>query len=195
MNKESSLLSIILKKKFLFILIIVALIIAIPVSVYHYGSETYTSYKSMNQLKEDVKQKQKDLDDIIEKNKKQAEANKKAATKPFFKIQGNEDVRTAYAPLFENIITIIKQYGIRIKSITYIESLPGDSLIKNGEGAYSGCQVDFVLVGYYKQFANFLNELDVYPYFISINKFKITPYQYDKRILIGEASIVFYSKK
>ena len=82
-----------------------------------------------------------------------------------------------------------------MKSITYIESIPGDNLIKNGEGAYSGCQVDFVLVGYYKQFANFLNELDAYPYFINVSKFKITPYQYDKRILIGDVSIVFYSRK
>ena len=196
MNKEdNNVIGTIIKRKLLFILIIVILLGIIPYACYSPISKAYSNYKSQDQLAEEIKKKQSELDDIVAENKRKTEAAKKATVKEFFKLQGNDDVRIAYAPMFENIITLIKQNGIRMKSISYINSLSDDNLIKNGGGAYNGCQVDFVLVGYYEQFANLINELDIYPYFISISKFKITPYQYDKRILIGEISIVFYSKR
>lgn len=195
MENENNIIGTILKRKWLFILIIVVLLVLIPYACFNPVKNAYTNYKSQGQLESEIKQKQKELDDIIAENKRKAEAAKKATVKEFFKLQGDEDVRIAYAPMFENIITIIKQNGIRMKSISYINTVDDDNLIKNGGGIYNGCKVDFELVGYYEQFANFLNELDIYPYFISVNKFDITPYQYDKRILIGKVSIVFYSKR
>ena len=195
MDNEKNIVALILKRKLLFILIIIALLVLIPYACYTPISKAYSNYKSQGQLTEEIDRKQSELDNIIAENKRKTEAAKKATVKEFFKLQGNDDVRIAYAPMFDNIIAIIKQNGIRMKSIRYNNTAENDNLIKSGGGAYNGCKVDFVLVGYYEQFANFLNELDIYPYFISVRDFKITPYQYDKRILIGEISIIFYSKR
>ena len=195
MENETSIISLIIKRKWLFLIIIITLLVLIPYACYTPISKAYSNYKSQGQLKEEIVNKQKELDNIISENKRKTEAAKKATVKEFYKLQGNDDVRIAYAPMFDNIIAMIKQNGIRMKAITYNNSAENESLIKSGGGAYSGCKVDFVLVGYYEQFANFLNDLDIYPYFISIKSFKVTPYQYDKRILIGEISIIFYSKR
>ena len=196
MDKDNnSTIGLIFKRKWLFILVIVALVVLIPVACTDPVKKAYSNYTSQDQLTEEIEAKQKELESIIAENKRKTEAAKKATVKEFYKLQGNDDVRIAYAPLFDNIITMIKQNGLRMKSIRYINSVPNDNLVQAGGGAYNGCQADFVLVGYYEQFANFLSELDLYPYFISVNSFKVTPYQYDKKILIGEISIIFYSKR
>ena len=195
MDKENNTLVLVLKRKILFIVVILIMVPAIIYACSKPVTSAYENYKSQDQLSDEISKKQRELDNIIAENKRKTEAAKKATVKEFFKVQDDDDVRISYAPVFDNIITLIKQNGIRMKSIRYNNTVDGDSLIKNGGGAYNGCKVDFVLVGYYEQFANFLNELDIYPYFISVNEFKITPYQYDKRILIGEISIIFYSKR
>ena len=154
-----------------------------------------SNIKATQQLKDDIAQKKKNLERIISDNKAKNEAAKKATVKDFYKVENpSGDPNTDLAPLFDNIITLIKENGLRMKSIQYSVP-PDDNLIKNGGGAYSGCKVDFRLVGYYPQFAAFLNELANYPYFINISEFKTEPYQYDKRILITDVSIIFYSKR
>lgn len=147
------------------------------------------------QLVKDIADKKAELERILNDNKMKSEASKKATVKEFYRVSGTGDIMTDFSPLFENIITMIKQNGLRMKSITYTVSPPDDNIVKNGGGAYSGCRVDFELVGYYNQFLTFLNELDLYPYFININRFEVRPYQYDKRILITNLSIIFYSKR
>ncbi|MBQ7450724.1 hypothetical protein IJS77_04840 [bacterium] len=193
--KKNSKLIIFLKHQWLFLAIIIVLLILFPSVSVKPIEDLLSNQKSLTTLKEEVEAKQNELDSIKEANKRKAESAKKATVKDFFKITGSGDVRVTYAPMFENIITMIKQNGIRMKSIRYVKSIPNDNLVKKGGGVYNGCQVDFVLVGYYQQFADLLNEIDIYPYFISISKFKVTPYEYDKRILIADLSIVFYSKR
>ena len=155
-----------------------------------------SNIKAESQLKQDIELRKKDLERIISDNKAKNEAAKNATVKDFYKVESpSGDITTDLAPLFDNIITIIKENGLRMKSIQYTSSPSDDNLIKNGGGAYNGCKVDFQLVGYYPQFTAFLNELANYPFFITISEFKTTPYQYDKRILITDVSIVFYSKR
>ena len=184
-----------IKHQWLFLAIIIALLIAFPYSSVQPIKDLISNQNSVKELKQDVEAKKSELESIKENKKRKEDAAKKATVKEFFKIKGSGDVTVTYAPMFENIIAMIKQNGIRMKSIKYTKSIPNDNLVRMGGGIYSGCQVDFVLVGYYKQFADFLNEIDMYPYFISVNKFKIVPYQYDKKILIADVSIVFYSKR
>ena len=189
----------ILKKKAIFLALVVAIIAG---AVYFLGiaenapiPTAVKNYKAELTLKDEIVQKNKELEQILADNKEKSEASKKATVKEFYKIVNSGDVINQFSPMFDNIITFIKQNGLRMKSIKYISSPDDDTLIKNGEGAYSGCRVDFELVGYYPQFTQFLYDLDAYPYFINIKKFEITPYQYDKRILIANVSIIFYSKR
>lgn len=157
--------------------------------------EAMTKYKEVENIKTEVEQEKETLERILNENKTKAEATKSATVKEFYTVTGTKDIVDEFSPLFENVITLIKQNGLRLKSIKYVQNLEEDRLIKNGAGAYSGCQIDFELVGYYSQFLDLINGLLEYPYFISINKFEIEPYQYDKRILIANLSIVFYGKK
>ena len=155
----------------------------------------YNNQKDLKQLKIDVEAKKSDLNRILEEKKQKNEAAKKATVKDFYQISNIGDIVSDYTPMFDNIITMIRQNGLRMKSIKYTPNPTEDNLIKNGNGVYSGCRVDFVLVGYYPQFSTFLGDIENYPYFINVSKFEITPYQYDKRILIANVSIVFYSKR
>lgn len=156
---------------------------------------TIKNYQTEADLKQEIKDKTKTLEQIENDNKLKSEAAKKATVKEFFTTQGTGDITNDLAPMFENVITMIKQNGLRMKSINYKVSPQEDNLVKNGGGAYNGCKVDFELVGYYPQFTALLQELEMYPYFINISKFEVKPYQYDKRILITNMSIVFYSKR
>ena len=153
------------------------------------------NYKRQIDLSREVDQKKQELEQILNDNKMKSEASKKATVKDFYKVSGTGDIMTDFSPLFENIITMIKQNGLRMKSIKYTVSPQDDNLTKKGGTTYNGCKVDFELVGYYPQFTAFLNELSLYPYFVNIAKFEVKPYQYDKRILISNLSIVFYSKR
>ena len=192
----------IIKRKIILLLAVIAIFAgAIYVLFFIDGSmkapvpQIFSNIKAEQQLKDDIANRKKDLDRIISDNKAKNEAAKNATVKDFYKVENpSGDPNTDLTPLFDNIITIIKENGLRMKSIQYSVP-PDDNLIKNGGEAYKGCKVDFRLVGYYPQFAAFLNELENYPYFINISEFKTEPYQYDKRILITDVSIIFYSKR
>ena len=175
----------------LFVLLFVALVVMDKAPV----RNLISNYRSRQALISEIAEQKAELDRILEDNKRKKEASQKATIKEFYKISDSGDVKSDFSPMFENIITMIKQNGLRMKSINYNMSPEGDNLIKNGGGAYSGCRVDFELVGYYPQFTALLNDFDLYPYFISIGKFEVQPYQYDKRILIANISVVFYAKR
>lgn len=153
------------------------------------------NYSDIKTLKDDIAAKKQDLNRILEDKKQKNEAAKNATVKEFYKFSGTGDLVSDFAPVFDNIIAMIKQNGLRMKSIKNIPSPSEDNLIKSGGGAYNGCRVDFVLIGYYPQLVSLLNDLENYPYFINISKFEITPYQYDKKILIANISVVLYSKR
>ncbi len=201
MNKD--VLSNVIKKCGIYIVVLILVIIAsfyfivgIPVSSDAPLPASIENYKKEKQLVEEIKQKQSELNRILEDKKRKIEAAKKATVKDFYSVQNpSGDVVSEFAPMFDNIITMIKQNGIRMKSIKYNPNPIDDNLIKNGNSQYSGCRVNFELVGYYPQFVAFLNDINMYPYFINVSKFEIVPYQYDKRILIANVSIMFYSKR
>ena len=199
MNKETILN--ILKNNYLWIIVFVLAILA---SIYVLGiSEkpkapiraVYSNYKEEKRLIAEVEEQKRNLERILEDKQRKNEAAKNATVKDFYKATGSGDMMSEFSPMFENIITMIKQNGLRMKSIKYTSSPTDDNLLKNGGGAYSGYRVDFELVGYYPQFTAFLSDFSLYPYFINISKFEILPYQYDKRILIANVSIMFYSKR
>ena len=203
MNKDSSNLILdIIKRKWIFIFATAAIFIgAVYVLFFIDGSmkapipQIASNIKSEKQLKEDIEHRKKDLERIINDNKAKNEAAKNATVKDFYKVENpSGDINTDLTPLFDNIITLIKNNGLRMKSIQYTSSPGDDNLIKNG-GVYDGCKVDFQLVGYYPQFSAFLNDLANYPFFINIAEVQTKPYQYDKRILITDVSIIFYSKR
>lgn len=192
MNKE--ILNILAKKW----IIILAAVTVLGVVIYYSiepANKVYTNIRNESTLKKEIEQKNKDLANIIEDNKRKNEAAKTATVKDFFKIDETESIEEGFSPMLDNIVTYIKQEGLRIKSINNTPNPSDDNLLKNGMGAYSGSKVDFELVGYYPQFDALLSDLENYPYFISVNKFEITPYQYDKRILIANVSVVLYSKR
>ena len=155
-----------------------------------------SNYKKEKQLITDIQEKKEQLERILADKQRKLEAAKKATVKDFYKVQSpTNNTETDFAPMFDNIITMIKQNGIRMKSIKYEPNIESeDNLVKNGNMQYKGCKVNFVLVGYYPQLTALLNDINAYPYFINVSKFEIEPYQYDKRILIAKVSVTFYSK-
>lgn len=192
----------ILKNNIIFIALFILALIGV---VYFLGISTspeapilkvVENFNSNKKLVEDIENQKQTLEKIIQDKKLKQEASKKATTKEFYRItKSGNDLIDDFSPMFDNVITMIRQNGLRMKSIKYINSPSDDILLRNGGGAYKGYKVDFKLVGYYTQLTQFLSEIKTYPYFINLAKFEIIPYQYDKKILIADVSIVFYSKR
>lgn len=197
MNKDTILN--ILKKNVVFILLFV---LAVGAVIYFVGLSqnpkapiiTYLSnIEDEKKLDEEIASLERERDHIKEELKRKNEEAKEKMVKDFYPSSGSGDSMNDFSPMFDSIVSMIKQNGLRMKSID-TPSPNDDNIIKNGGGIYNGYRADFVLIGYYPQFTAFINDLSLYPYFINLAKFDVTPYQYDKRILIAEVSIVFYSK-
>lgn len=196
MNKET-IISII-RTNIMFIFLFVAVIGTAGYFMVSPIKAVFTNYKAEKTIIADIESKKQELEQILEDKKLKSEAAKNATVKDFYKSSGSEDMMNDFSPMFDNIISMIKQNGLRMKSIKYTpytQSSTDDNLIKNGEGAYNGYKVDFELIGYYPQFTSFLSDFSTYPYFINLSKFEILPYQYDKRILIANVAITFYTKR
>lgn len=197
-SNDSVIVSILKEKAIFLVFILVAFGLGVYVLGFYENAPIPAIFKNISEEKKlisEIEQKKKELARIQEENKTKNEAAKKATVKEFFKIQTITDTTTEFSPMFENVITMIKENGLRMKSIKYITTPTDDNLIKNGGGAYNGTRVDFELIGYYPQFKAFLEDLNNYPYFINIKTFEVKPYQYDKKIIITNLAIIFYAKR
>ena len=199
MNKDA-ILSILRKN----IILIIAFVAVIGAAIFFVGFSQspkapvlalINNIEEEKKLDEEISSLEMERDRIKEELQRKNDEAKEKMVKDFYPSTDSGDLMSEFSPMFDNIIAMIKQNGLRMKSIEYTASPSDDNIVKNGAGVYNGYKVDFQLVGYYPQFTAFINDLSLYPYFINLAKFEVVPYQYDKRILIAQVTIVFYSKK
>ena len=100
----------------------------------------------------------------------------------------------SFAPLFELVLTLAQQNGVRIRSIDYNYS-PADDVISMAKiEGYNTCQLDMVLVGSYSEIQNFFRAVLKEQYVTNLAEVELTPWEKDKKILIAKVKLNLYTR-
>lgn len=140
----------------------------------------------------------KDLNNSIELiKKKQIEEmeNNIKETKSVYEpeIKSGDDL--SYGGLLETILNLAKQSGLKTKTVEF-KPIPESDLIKtNHSSTHNATLLTAQMAGTYTELQNFLREIYRHRYIMSINELKVSPYEFDKKILIIDISLGLYSRK
>ena len=100
----------------------------------------------------------------------------------------------SFAPLFELVLTVAQQSGIRIHSIDYNYSPVGDKIFDAKIPGYNAAELAITAVGTYTEFQTFFKSVIKEPYVSNFAEMEITPWDRDKKILINKFKLRLYTK-
>ncbi len=156
------------------------------------ASEHVESVKKLDEQKrtlEDMKTKMAQSD-------KDAEKNKKALVKKFYKpIERGLDAEAVIATEFAEILEVIRINSIKVRSIKYDYNPQDDNFVRNVPSEYHVARLNLEMISTYKNFENFLKELYKHEHFLDISNIEIVPYQKDKKILLIKFQLKLYAQK
>ncbi len=116
------------------------------------------------------------------------------------KVYETEDIQfgtgASFSKPFETMINIAKDSKIRIKSIQYAydKQAASDPLVAADIKGFNICEMTITSVGTYSQIKAFLSGVLAQPYLIRLPEITLTPWGYDKSILIANFKITLYTK-
>lgn len=155
-------------------------------------SQIQTDYKAQSSALADSERKLQDLKDAA----KRKEAENENIQKIFFKpISEGLDTEAAIADEFGEILQIVRENKIKMRSVKYDYDPQDDNFVKNAGNRYQVCRVTAEMIASYSNFANFLRELYKHEHFLEISKIEIAPYEKNKRILLISLQIKLYAQR
>ena len=156
-----------------------------------------------NMAKQRLETSTQELEDMriqYERSKQLFEAKQKNGVAADKKVYETEDIQfgtgASFSKPFEIMINIAKDSKIRIKSIKYaydkqaatdpltVAEIKGDNI----------CEMAITAVGTYSQIKAFLSGILAQPYLVRLPEITMTPWGYDKSILIADFKITLYTK-
>lgn len=155
-------------------------------------SQIQTDYKAQSSALADSERKLQDLKDAA----KRKEAENENIQKIFFKpISEGLDTEAAIPDEFGEILQIVRENKIKMRSVKYDYDPQDDNFVKNAGNRYQVCRVTAEMIASYSNFANFLRELYKHEHFLEISKIEIAPYEKNKRILLISLQIKLYAQR
>lgn len=155
-------------------------------------SQIQTDYKAQSSALADSERKLQDLKDAA----KRKEAENENIQKIFFKpISEGLDTEAAISDEFGEILQIVRENKIKMRSVKYDYDPQDDNFVKNAGNRYQVCRVTAEMIASYSNFANFLRELYKHEHFLEISKIEIVPYEKNKRILLISLQIKLYAQR
>ncbi len=195
MDKAKTFLNII-RENILYVVLTLVLFIVFFSYIIPQCLKGFNNIKKLNTVKaqyQDVKQQY----DALKLKQEQQNRNKKVVKdgKIVFDapdMQFSPDA--SFAPLFELVLTLAQQNGVRIRSIDYNYS-PADDVISMAKiEGYNTCQLDMVLVGSYSEIQNFFRAVLKEQYVTNLAEVELTPWEKDKKILIAKVKLNLYTR-
>lgn len=155
-------------------------------------SQIQTDYKAQSSALADSERKLQDLKDAA----KRKDAENENIQKIFFKpISEGLDTEAAISDEFGEILQIVRENKIKMRSVKYDYDPQDDNFVKNAGNRYQVCRVTAEMIASYSNFANFLRELYKHEHFLEISKIEIAPYEKNKRILLISLQIKLYAQR
>lgn len=152
-------------------------------------SQIQNDYKTQSSALADSERKLQDLKDA-------KEAENENIQKIFFKpISEGLDTEAAISDEFGEILQIVRENKIKMRSVKYDYDPQDDNFVKNAGNRYQVCRVTAEMIASYSNFANFLRELYKHEHFLEISKIEIAPYEKNKRILLISLQIKLYAQR
>lgn len=152
------------------------------------------------QLEDQKKSKQSELDQLKRQSRVVAEKIKKikdsivGSQKKIYSPQdadlGND---TLFFTLYNDLIEMVQANSVKIKSIKYEYNPESDAFVSFGKDVYFVCDINMELVSNFVNLGKLIQDIHQYPYYIKINKVDVTPYKKDKTILITKMSLRLYA--
>ena len=167
-------------------ILVIALIAVIAMIV-----KTVPEVQRIMQIQEEHKTQSASLADAERKL-----ADLKDVSKFFFKpITEGLDSEAAISDEFGEILQLMRDNKIKVRSVNYDYDPKDDNFVKNVPFKYHVCRITADMVANYASFASFLRELYKHEHFLDIVKIEITPYDKNKRILLVSVEIKLYAQK
>ena len=184
-----------LKEQIIAILALLAgLVILIGGSVYcgYTAFTTYGDYNSKSSEIESLTTRKAELEAQLQQQKLDEQS---PDMKKIFEIDGLKfGVDASFAPLFDNMIAVAKDSGIRIRSVNYNFSPEKDPIFAAKLNGYNVCELETTIVGKYSQIQSFFKTLLSEKYLINLAQIESVSWQRDKSVLIANLKLRFYTK-
>ncbi len=100
----------------------------------------------------------------------------------------------SFAPLFDDMVSIAKASGVRIRSVDYNYAPEGDPIFSAKVTGVNVCELTTTIVGNYSAIQAFLKTLLAETYLINIAEVEIVSWKRDKSVLIANLKLRYYTK-
>ena len=155
-------------------------------------SQIQNDYKTQSSALANSERKLQDLKDAARRKETENENIQKIFFKP---ISEGLDTEAAISDEFGEILQIVRENKIKMRSVKYDYDPQDDNFVKNAGNRYQVCRVTAEMIASYSNFANFLRELYKHEHFLEISKIEIAPYEKNKRILLISLQIKLYAQR
>ena len=100
----------------------------------------------------------------------------------------------SFAPLFELVLTLAQQSGIRIRAIDYNYAPAEDMVFAANIEGYDTRPRDMIIVGSYSEIQNFFKAVMKEQYVTNLAEVELTPWEKDKKVLIAKIKLRLYTR-
>ncbi len=184
-----------LKEQILFMVLPVLLAVVLLCSLVFGGIGLFKNVKVLGQKSGEYKTLVEKKNDLEVRVAQRVEENKTPDAKKIFQIQGMKfGADASFAPLFDNMIAVAKESGIRIRSIDYNYSPASDPVFAAKLSGYNVCELQSTIVGNYSQIQRFLKTMLSEEYLINLAEIEIVSWKRDKSVLIANLKMRFYTQ-
>lgn len=165
------------------------------------GGSVYTGITTVGNIS-DYNNKTKTIAELTQQKanleaqlEQQQREEKSPDVKKIFELQGMQfGVDASFAPLFDNMITVARESGIRIRSVDYNYSPENDPIFAAKLTGYNVCELDTTIVGKYSEIQTFLKTLLAEKYLINVAQLEIVSWQRDRSVLIANLKLRYYTR-
>ncbi len=182
------------KEQAVFIGLPIILIVVFIMGLGYTGNQSFVNIKKYNDNAAQVEtltQKKLDLEAQLKaQEKEEADPN----TKKIFAPEGGFGVDASFAPLFDNMLTIAKNSGIKIRSVDYNYAPEKDPVFAAKIDGINVCEFSATIVGKYSEIQTFLKAMLSEYYLVNMAELEIISWQRDKSILIANIKLRFYTR-
>lgn len=124
------------------------------------------------------------------------EAEQEDVSKFFFKpITEGLDSEAAISDEFGEILQLMRDNKIKVRSVNYDYDPKDDNFVKNVPEKYQVCRITAEMIANYSDFENFLRDLYKHEHYLEISKIEVSPYEKNKRILLINLQLKLYAQR
>ncbi len=152
--------------------------------------------KQTSSAKQELSQRENNVSSL----RAQAEAAARAKVPPkdgkkIYELEGAQfSAEASFAPLFEVVLSIAQNSGIKIRSINYNYAPEGDPVYAAHLPEYNVCELQIQAIGSYVQLQTFFKGLMKDNNLNYLAEVEMQPWEKDKTILITNVKIRLYTK-